>query len=57
MWPGITAGFDARCQCTWAAKEGIYQVKIRNVCCATHGGPLSACLARMDRWTMERWAL
>jgi DNA (cytosine-5)-methyltransferase 1 len=30
MWPGITAGCDARCSCTWAMRGGVYQVKYRN---------------------------
>jgi hypothetical protein len=48
-WPGITAGLDARCSCTWAPYNGVYQVKIRDRGCLTHGGPLAACLARMER--------
>lgn len=35
-WPGITAGFDARCQCTWAMRAGTYQVKHRNAMCPSH---------------------
>lgn len=49
MWPGITAGHDARCECTWAAHEGTYQVKMRNTACVVHGGTLAACMARMAR--------
>ncbi len=50
MWPGIKRGFDARCSCTWAAKDEVYQVKARDMGCLNHGGPLDAVLARMARW-------
>ena len=50
MWPGITAGMDSRCTCTRAPLNGVYQVKVRDMMCANHGGPLGACLARMARW-------
>jgi len=50
LWPGITAGMDARCSCTLAPMGGVYQVKVRNALCLNHGGPLEVVLARMDRW-------
>jgi len=50
LWPGITAGLDARCSCTWAPSSGVYQVKVRNTSCVNHGGPLDSVLARMARW-------
>lgn len=37
IWPGITTGFNARCQCTWAAHGGTYQVKYANAMCAVTG--------------------
>jgi len=50
-WPGITAGHDARCTCTWApGPGGVYQVKVRDVSCVNHGGELGAVLVRMARW-------
>lgn len=50
LWPGITAGMDARCSCTLAPMGGVYQVKVRNALCLNHGGPLASVLARMARW-------
>jgi hypothetical protein len=50
LWPGICRGFDARCSCTWALMAGVYQVKLRDVLCVNHGGPLAGVLARMARW-------
>ena len=38
IWPGITAGHDARCSCTRAPKDGVMQVKFRNSMCLLHGG-------------------
>lgn len=32
-WPGFTAGNDARCLCTWALKNGVYQVKHAHADC------------------------
>jgi hypothetical protein len=50
MWPGITAGHDSRCSCSWAPMAGRYQVKVRDSSCLNHGGELGAVLARMARW-------
>lgn len=50
LWPGIRRGFDSRCSCTWADKDNMYQVKVRDTSCLNHGGPLDAVLARMARW-------
>lgn len=50
LWPGITAGHDARCTCTWAPMGGFYEVKVRDTGCRNHGGPLDVVLARMARW-------
>jgi hypothetical protein len=50
LWPGITAGMDARCSCTLAFMAGVYQVKVRNASCINHGGPLAVVLQRMERW-------
>jgi hypothetical protein len=36
FWPGIYTGFDARCSCTRAWKDGEYQVKVRDAMCANH---------------------
>ena len=47
LWPGITTGFDARCTCTWAPMGGVYQVKVRDALCLTHGGPLAGALTRV----------
>lgn len=50
MWPGITRGFDANCDgCTWAMKDGVYQVKLRSQFCPNHGGQLESVLARWAR--------
>lgn len=50
MWPGITTGFDGNCHgCTWALKDGVYQVKVRSVFCENHGGALESALARARR--------
>ncbi len=49
LWPGITSGFDARCSCSWAPLNGVYQVKARNVMCVTHGGSLEVAMARAAR--------
>lgn len=37
MWPGITSGLDARCSCTRAPLNGVYQVKLRDIRCLVHG--------------------
>lgn len=50
LWPGITAGMDARCSCTLAPLGGVYQVKVRDAACVNHGGPLASALARAARW-------
>lgn len=49
LWPGITTGFDARCTCTWAPLAGVYQVKVRDGLCLTHGGALEAAMIRAAR--------
>lgn len=50
MWPGITHGFDGNCDgCTWALKDGRYQVKLRSQFCPNHGGTLESALAREAR--------
>lgn len=49
MWPGITAAMDVWCSCTRAPLNGVYQVKVRDVMCRNHGGPLASVLARMAR--------
>ena len=36
MWPGITAGRDARCSCTWALYRGTWQVKVLDAMCLNH---------------------
>lgn len=37
MWPGITAGYAARCWgCTWAMRNGVYEVKFRHSMCWVH---------------------
>jgi hypothetical protein len=35
-WPGITTGHDARCDCTWAPRDGVYQVKYQSAGCVVH---------------------
>jgi len=38
-WPGITGPLDARCwACTWAMRDGVYQVKYVSDACAVHRG-------------------
>ena len=38
-WPGIDWGFNARCAtCTWAYRNGIYQIKYLDVMCMVHRG-------------------
>lgn len=50
MWPGIFRGFDANCDgCTWATKDGTYQIKLRSQFCPNHGGALESALARARR--------
>lgn len=49
LWPGITQLLDARCSCTLAPLNGVYQVKVRDASCVNHGGALAAVLARMAR--------
>jgi hypothetical protein len=49
MWPGITKLMDARCTCTRAMMDGVYQVKVRDTGCLNHGGDLAQVLARMER--------
>lgn len=49
LWPGITQLLDARCSCTLAPLNDVYQVKIRDTACLNHGGALAAVLARMAR--------
>jgi hypothetical protein len=36
-WPGISTGHNAFCLCTWAMKDGLYQVKNRNLACPLKG--------------------
>ena len=36
LWPGIAWGRDARCLCSWAARYGVVQVKVRSGACTVH---------------------
>lgn len=37
IWPGITAGHDARCSCTWAMRAGRYEIKFLHALCEVPG--------------------
>ena len=36
IWPGITAGWNARCSCCWAPHDGTYQVKYADPACGVY---------------------
>lgn len=44
-WPGIFDGHDAFCKCTWAPKNGVYQVKQRDLSCPNEGHGRTAATA------------
>jgi hypothetical protein len=37
LWPGITTGRTAHCQCSWAPYRGVYQIKAINMACPVAG--------------------
>lgn len=41
-WPGITWGHDARCECSWAFRDGVMQVKVKSGACTVHVGSRQA---------------
>lgn len=56
LWPGITTGCNALCSCTWAMRNGTYQVKVTNAMCTVldHRGPARGMDPRLARQIAAR---